>query len=303
MRRIMVTVVSILGLYGSGAAIAQDGSDFLSEVAVANTNTIVVGRMNDIAMQETVRGNGGATPNRQVPQNQSANMNFVASRARTKANLQIFVEKRKAENQAAGEQLEQLLASHDVIGTVQSVLGQYGLQRDNVAHAYTLYWIVYWGLANGVYEAPSVRSVQAVAQQVEQGFAVSPEFASMTEVQKQQTAEELMVLTAILDSASTQAKSDPSFAAQMEKASLQGSRKSGLQLDRIALTEEGFVPAQKRRGDASDAGSSEETSFAGVNAPTDAEGLSTTNLALIAAAGGAGLAGMFLLGKAMGRRG
>lgn len=199
--------------------------------------------------------------------------------------------------------MEDLFASTDVIGPVKGVMRRLGLEQNNVAHAYALYWVIYWGLANNVHDAPSPQAMQAVARQAEQGFAGNAEFATMDNAQKQQAAEELMALAAIMDATSEQAKSDPALAAKSAKAALQGSRASGLQLDKMTLTEEGFVPTEKRRSDASDVIPEDTDALATANAASGDAGMSNGQLALIAAAGGAGLAGVFLFGRAMGKKG
>lgn len=230
------------------SALAQsDGSDFLTEVSLASTNNIVVGRMNDIAMQETLRPRNVSGLNTHPVTASYAATQFKPNKSQTRANLQSLGRRLGASNPAIVVQAEQLFAKNDIIGAVGGVMDQFGLKRNNVAHAYALYWVVYWGLANKVYDAPSPAAMQAVAAQAERGFAANADFAAMNNAQKQAAAEELMALTAIMDASSEQAKSDPAFAAQLATASLEGSRKSGLDLDKMTLTENGFVPAKPRK--------------------------------------------------------
>lgn len=222
----------------------------------------------------------------------SADFTYTPSKSRTRSNLQALANHLKTSDPASGEQMERLFASTDVINPVKGVMRRMGLDQNNVAHAYAIYWVIYWGLANNIHDAPSPQAMQAVARQAEQGFAGNAEFAAMDNAQKQRAAEELMALAAIMDATSEEAKSNPDLAAQSAKAALQGSRKSGLQLDKMTLTDDGFVPNGKKRSDAS-----------GAKSVSDEDGISNTQLVLIAAAGGAGLAGVFLFGKAMGKKG
>jgi hypothetical protein len=231
---------------------------------------------------------------------------YVPNKSRTPANIKNFLERNRAADPANADQIEQMLSSTDVIGAVGDIMDQFGLKRNNVAHAYALYWVVYWGLANKVYDAPPTATMQAVAAQAELGFVSSPHFVGMGDAEKQAATEELMLLTAVFDTISEQAKSDPSLAERAAKASVEGSRKSGLDLDAMTLTEDGFVPAKgRKRSDASDVvGEGEEKALAANDVGDEKDiGLSATQLALIAAAGGAGLAGVFLFGKAMGKKG
>jgi hypothetical protein len=215
---------------------------------------------------------------------------YAPNKSRTRANLNALASRLGGAN---GQQAEQLFASNDVIGMVQGVMNQYGLQKNNVAHAYALYWVVYWGLANNVHDAPSERALQAVAAQAERGFANNAEFAQLDNAAKQAAAEELMALTAIFDATSEQAKSDPTLAAQIAKASLEGSRKSGLELDKMTLTEDGFVPGKPRKGaNASDA-VGDDTKQASANGNNK-----TLQYGIMAALG---LGAAFMIGKGMKR--
>jgi hypothetical protein len=235
----------------------------------------------------------------------TAALAYTPSKSRTHANLQALSKRLAASDPATAQQAEQLFANNDVIGAVQDVMDQFGLERNNVAHAYAVYWVVYWGLANKVSDAPSTAAMQAVAAQAERGFAANAEFAAMDNAQKQATAEELMALTAIMDATSEQAKSDPALADQIARASLEGSRKSGLDLDKMTLTENGFVPEKPRkRSDAADVVAGEEKALASfAPAAPSPGGDASLNYAAIAGAAGAGLGAAFLIGKAMAKKG
>jgi hypothetical protein len=128
----------------------------------------------------------------------------------------------------------------------------------------------------------------------------------MNDAQKQEMAEELLMQSALADAAAANYANDPTTMAKLSVAVRQGATKSGLDLDAMTLTEDGFVPAKgRKRSDASDVvGEGEEKALAANDVGDDKDiGLSATQLALIAAAGGAGLAGVFLFGKAMGKKG
>lgn len=305
-RHLMLPLLPITFFAFHNASVAQDygsysypGTDFY-----ANNNTINVAVMNDVITKSVGDSSSSGRTYLQPSTNQQTQLvstRYIPSKSRTKNNLAALNRRFTAVDPAYGKQLDKLFAENDIIGTVQGIMDQFGLERNNVAHAYALYWVVYWGLASQVYDVPSTAAMRAVATQSENSFAANVEFAALDNAGKQAAAEELMALTAIMDATSEQSKSDPALAAQAAKAALQGSRRSGLQLDEMTLTEDGFVPTKGRKR--SDAEKSNGQALAASNDTPSKDGMSNTQLALIAAAGGAGLAGVFLFGKAMGKRG
>jgi hypothetical protein len=254
----MKKLLFILVLCASSNVSAQIS---LPNIQVSDFPDPVINTQIDIGM--VLRNPVGTQTSSPSSQRPATSFVYASSKTRTRTNLQNITSRWRKLNPAHGDQLEQIFSSTDVIGTVGGVMEQFGLQRNNVAHAYALYWVVYWGLANNAHATPSAEAMQSVAAQAEQSFSAAPQFATMNESEKQAAAEELMVLAAILDAASEQSKSDPTVAAQFVKAALEGSRKSGLDLDKMTLTEGGFVPAKPRkRSDASDVMAGEEKALA-----------------------------------------
>jgi hypothetical protein len=300
----------LIGLFSSGSVNAQYDPVSVGNWQLSSNITYVGGLVlqGQQSEHDTAVENQNRTPQANANNNQkrsnivSATLTYTPTKSRTRDNLRAVGRRLAKSNPTNAVQAEQLFANNDIIGAVGGALDQLGLQRNNVAHAYAMYWVVYWGLANKVYDTPSRAAMQSVAKQVEQSLVANPSFVALNNDQKQAAAEELMALTAIMDASSEQAKSDPAFAVQIAKASLEGSRKSGLDLDAMTLTEDGFVPVKKARktGDASSAGA--ERAMAAAD-PADDGGDTSPNYVLFAALGSATLGGMYLVGKAVGRKG
>ena len=130
--------------------------------------------------------------------------------------------------------------------------------------------------------------------------------------QKQEMAEAMLIQAALIDSSAQVYADDDNLKQQLATAVKKGAKASGLDLDAMTLTEGGFVSVKGRKtGDASDAAkganpASAPTAVAANDAATGPDNDTTSDTgkwALIAAAGGAGLAGVFLFGKAMGKKG
>ncbi len=235
------------------------------------------------------------------PQPTSAAVTYIASKSRTRQNLLNFADKTRVTDPAQADKMEAFFASTDVIGQIGAAMVQLGLNKNNTADAFAVYWITAWQASAGDLSDYSPATYRAVAAQAARGLSQSSEFAAANDAQKQEMAEALMVQAALIGAVAEEAASDAVQLKAIGKAVKQGASASGLELDTMTLTEEGFREGgPRKRSDASDTAGNEKA-LAANDTGTDDDG--TTNYALIAAAAGAGLGGVFLLGKAMGRKG
>jgi hypothetical protein len=168
---------------------------------------------------------------------------YTPSAPRTRTNLHNFVKRTRPHDPAGAAQMEQLFASVDIIGEFGKVMGRVGLNKNNAADAFAVYWINAWSAARGESSAPSAEMAQAVAAQASLGLLQSPEFVNATEAQKQEMAEALMIQAALIDAAIELAASDNAQLQAVADAVKQGAAASGLDLDAMTLTEEGFISA------------------------------------------------------------
>ncbi len=230
---------------------------------------------------------------------------FRVSQAVRRENLDSFVAKTRATDPETAAQLQQLFASNDIIDTIAKGISPYGLSVDDVADAFAVYWINSWEASRGIVGSQETHQrAQAVKVQAARGLASSPEFARSTDAQKQEFAEAMLVQAAMISAHMEAAAGDPSQLRAVAKAVSQGAAASGLDLDKMTLTEDGFVPAKPRKkADASDAAGDDATALASADTGGTSGDSSTPNYALIAGAAGAGLGAAFLIGKAMGKKG
>jgi hypothetical protein len=240
---------------------------------------------------------------------------YTPSKSVRKKNLANFVAKTRATDPAGAAQMEQLFASGDIIDQIDGMMQAKGLSVSNTADAYAVWWINAWEVANGITSGESSsRQLKAVSAQAARGFASTTQFTNATDAQKQEMAEAMLVQAALIDASKETYANDPDMMAKLSAAVKQGAKKSGLDLDAMTLTEDGFVKAKGRKtgaaGDTSKAANpNAPTTAIAANASGKGEGKgegdtnNTLNYALIAAAAGAGLGSVFLFGKAMGRRG
>jgi hypothetical protein len=179
---------------------------------------------------------------------------FTPSAVRTRQNLANFANKTRATDPKGAAKMEALFASTDVIGMVGKGIAPYGLKTNNVADAYAVYWIGAWEASRGIVGAPETRQrAQAVKAQAERGLVSSPEFARATEAQKQEFAEAMLVQAAMISSHMEAAAGDSNQLRAVGAAVLKGAKASGLDLNAMELTQQGFASVKgRKRSDAGD---------------------------------------------------
>ena len=225
--------------------------------------------------------------------NRALSGDFTSSPQRTQKNLAEFVEKTRAQNPAGAADLERLLSSMDLIGEVGKAMQGYGLDPHNVADAYTVWWIAAWAVANGVDSPDDAATYQAVQMQARGALANTSNFANVTDADRQQLAETLMVQAVLLDSVNDDLReTDPATLKQIGANARKGAKDMGVDLDTMVLTREGFKP--REGADASEVIGGEDAPALAVSEDADS---STPTYLAIAAAATLGLGGAFWLGK------
>lgn len=172
---------------------------------------------------------------------------FQATPEQRKRNLQQFVEKTRAVDPAGAGQLEALFAGNDVIALIGRGIAPYGLRVDDLADAYTVYWVSAWMASRGQAGENDKGQVAAVRRQSAAAMAAVPALKTATDAQRQEFAEALLVQAMLLDASVGQAQADPAKLEQVKAAARQGARASGLDLDAFELTPAGFVKAAPKR--------------------------------------------------------
>ncbi len=220
---------------------------------------------------------------------------FTPSAANRRINLAKFVEKTRATDPVGADKMAALFASTDIIAMIdQKMQSTYGMRANNVADAYAVWWVSAWMGAKGRSDDATPGQMAMVKRQATNALAATPEFASATDAGKQELAEALLVQAALIGDTIDTYKSDPAMLVKTRAAIAKGAKGMGLDLDTMTLTDQGFVPA--KTGAADPTPGTPERALAARDA-------TTPPYVLMAAAGGAGIGGVLLLGKAMGRRG
>ncbi|WP_026868649.1 DUF6683 family protein [Inquilinus limosus] len=172
----------------------------------------------------------------------AASFRYRPDLARRRANLARFVDRSRAADPQGADNLAALFAQGDLIERMRPELAKYGLVIDNLADAYTVWWISAWQASQGRTDDVSAATAAAVRRQVVQSMASTPALRTAGDAAKQEMAEALLVQGVLLAGALEQAKGDREQMAAVSRAAVQGARGMGLDLSAMTLTEAGFVP-------------------------------------------------------------
>ena len=169
---------------------------------------------------------------------------YKVSLSNRKKNLDSIVNKTRANSPKDADALAKIFASTDIIDDVGKGIAPYGLKTNNVADAYAVYWMTAWQAAHGDTSDFTTSQSQAVKQQAANALLATAEFVSATDAIKQEMAEAYLVQAALIQASVDVAQTDRTIAKGLPSAVRKGAKASGLDLDAMTLTDEGFVPAQ-----------------------------------------------------------
>lgn len=175
----------------------------------------------------------------------SALLAFTPNLATRQRNLAGFIAKTRAQSPENADQMAQMFASTDIFAAMAKGLAPMGLRVDNVADAYTVYWVTAWEASRGISGTDTPRAqAQAVKAQAAKALLSAPEFANAGAAQKQELAEALLIQAALISASMEGAAGDPAQKKAVGKAVRQGAKAMGLDLDTMTLGAAGFVGAK-----------------------------------------------------------
>lgn len=233
---------------------------------------------------------------------QPSSLSYRPSAARRKANLTNFANRMRAQDPQGAAQLQQIIASTDLIGQLDQAMRAVGLSANNVADCYTVYWIAAWETKHNRDMGSSKTMYQAVKAQATQAMANTRQIQSASDATKQEAAEALLLQAALIASAKEVFQGNKQQMLLLARAVDQGARSTGLDLSSMTLTQDGFVPRSGGRSDASEA-AGDDSQLAANDDGAQTEGANMGDYALYAVAGTGLLAGMFALGKGFSKKG
>ena len=294
--------VFLAGLSISPSSVSAQTLDYGSTFYIGSTTTNMANIHAD-AVNNEVESIVDEPQFEAPPPTASVDLSFASNSKRTRTNLAHFVSQVRAKSPAEADNLEQMFASTDVVGAVGGVMRGVGLDPQNVADVYALWWVIAWSAANGVESTSDAGTYQAVQAQARAAFANTADFANTSEADRQQFAEALMVQAGILDSANDEARGDAANRKIVAQGARKGASEMGLNLDTMVLTREGFRPRDGAALDPSLGDADPQLASSSDTVSSSESGGNSTTYLAIAVAAGAGLGAAYIAGKAAARKG
>ncbi|MGG6268017.1 DUF6683 family protein [Leptolyngbya sp. AN03gr2] len=177
-------------------------------------------------------------------QRQPANLTFKPSMEVRRRNFAQFVARARAADPVAAGQLEQLFASRNIIAEIDRAIAPLGAKTNNVADTMALYVIAAWHGARGNIAKPTPKEFQSVRNQMANILTSLPTVATLTDAQKQEMAEGLLIEALLVDQAMHFAAKDPSQLASMKTAISRAAEKYGFNVMQLNLTDQGLTLAR-----------------------------------------------------------
>jgi hypothetical protein len=172
---------------------------------------------------------------------QTAKLNFKPSPAVRAANIAKFVAGMKHINADAGAQMEQAFAQMDVFTQIEQGLVPFGLHIDNIADAYTVYFMNGWMAANGRLDQNTKEQAAGTKASVERVFASSPDIGKLSDEDKQSMAEGLLLQAMLYDMMLQGSASDPAAFKKVQADVRAALKESSIDVDLFELKINGLL--------------------------------------------------------------
>lgn len=189
-----------------------------------------------VAAGRTPRKPGASVASADKAVTARADLTFTPSAQRRRANLATFAAQSNGEAAIA-----QIAAKADqIFPQLEAAMASRGMKMNNLADSYAVWWIASHDAVHGVTETRPAHIYRAVSDQAAKALAATARIASASPALKQQLADALLVQVILIDTSVDQAKQDPQQLRAIGTAVSQGSRRMGVDLSAMQLTDAGF---------------------------------------------------------------
>lgn len=229
-------VAAALFTLSASPAPAQMFSNFAGQTAM---NNLIMANVNQRGQRNAYAAERGKASATRDAATATSDFAFSPSPQLRRNTVNEFLTSLSRSDPGNATNLRNIHAKDDLIEQINRRLPQAGLNPNNLADAYALWWVASWEAAHQRDMGMSKTMYHAVRQQVVAAMGNSPLFRQFNNGQKQKFTESLLLHSLLID----QARVSSLPKDEIGKAVTEGARKMGLDLNAMTLTQTGFVPA------------------------------------------------------------
>jgi hypothetical protein len=171
---------------------------------------------------------------------------FKPAAQRRQSNIDSFITNLIAANPGQDKQIRDAFGDPTLFSVVDKSIAPMGLSTENLADAFTIWWITNWETSRAI--AGSVEPKgrpQAVQKQVQTMLFRMPSALKLSDEEKQDLADYLILQTVLINRMAEHAKQDPSQWLKVVKGIKASAFELGFDFDSMELTDTGFVPIKE----------------------------------------------------------
>jgi hypothetical protein len=170
-----------------------------------------------------------------------AKLNYRASLDGRKQNIKVFLDGLRGLNPDVAGEFEKVFAQVDIIDEIGKAIAPYGMKTDNMADAYTVYFLNAWMAANGRTDQNTPEQIAGVQKMAANALGSTPDMLKLDDAKKQQFSEGLMIQGFLFDAMLQATASDPVALAKVKADTKAGAKEMGIDVDLFELTPAGLV--------------------------------------------------------------
>jgi hypothetical protein len=188
---------------------------------------------------DTTPANSASTPTRAT--RPAATLTYIPDSRVSEQTRESMIESLSRKNPTLREQMSAALSGDRVLKVFDRFMGAHGFSSHNVADDMAMQLLVSWEIVTGSVATPG--QIRGAADQAHGVFLNSPQLRAMTNVERQQLAENIAYQVVIGSAANRQFRraGDAAQLTQLRQTAETILHQRGIDLSRVQLTERGFV--------------------------------------------------------------
>jgi hypothetical protein len=169
-------------------------------------------------------------------------LNFKVSPAVRKKVIDSFVATITEASPESGAEWNKLFKANDVFAAIdKEVKTKFGLGITNLADTWAVYWSYAWLMSKSRTDDPTRAQMSGLRTQFQSLLLNIPSVANLSDVQKQEMSDTLLLQVALYGTLAEAWKNDQASRDEFGSGLVNGTKQMGLDLSLVTLTDKGFT--------------------------------------------------------------